>query len=269
MLQFELHGLPNQLWNIKYDSEGQAIFYSAFHPDCVLDVRSNGDLYIDKHEPGKASQLWMYEDHLLYNLSLERVVDVPSSCKTVCQLKTFEPHGGDNQLFDIEETNTTTKHCGKKHTEMPYTLLVVRFDEYKDLDLATVAQVKADSSWKSDIEEWGIASLADGRCDGSGYGFNISNHMEEYGHKVVVKYLEFKLLVVSVDEYKDRPLATVAQVKANPEWKSQIETWGIATLADGRCDGSGYGHIVLKQSDVENEGFTHKVVVINSCCDAL
>ena len=94
-------------------------------------------------------------------------------------------------LFDADFTQLTdTSNKGKKHTELPYTLLVVQFDEYKDLDLATVAQVKADSSWKSDIEEWGIASLADGKCDGSGYGFNISNHMEEYGHKVVVKYTD-------------------------------------------------------------------------------
>ena len=142
--------------------------------------------------------------------------------------------------------------------------LVVPADKYKDLPLATVAMVQADPSWKSQINTWGIATLADGRCNGSGYGHKI-HQKKEYvvkggGHKVVVNG-SFKLLVVSVKEYKDLPLATVAMVQANSSWESQMKTWGIAALADGKCDGSGYGHKIhqLKQDDIGECG--HKVVV--------
>ena len=143
-------------------------------------------------------------------------------------------------------------------------LLVVYKDKYKDLPLATVAMVEADPSWKSQIHTWGIATLADGRCNGSGYGHKIIQKKEHLfkggGHKVVVNG-SFKLMVVSAEENENLPLATVAIVQANSSWKSQIAIWGIAELADGRCDGSGYGHTIhqLKQDDIGECGT--KVVV--------
>jgi len=106
ILQFRFHGRPNQLWNIEYDqSDGlQSVFFSVLHPDCVLDVRGEGggaSLFLAKYQKGKVSQLWRYKNNILGNQAT--VLDVPKRSLEPCHLGTWKHHGGNNQIFYLEQ----------------------------------------------------------------------------------------------------------------------------------------------------------------------
>ena len=61
--------------------------------------------------------------------------------------------------------------------------------EYSGNELATVSDVKNDSSWKFQIGSWWIARLEDGTVKGKGYHYGITNEVgQTLGHKVVIIY---------------------------------------------------------------------------------
>ena len=68
-----------------------------------------------------------------------------------------------------------------------------------------------------------------------------------------------RLFVVPSNMYNNMELATVADVEKSEKWKEKMHTWTIARLADGKCDGSGYGNGIYRETP--NEDLGHKVVI--------
>ncbi len=66
-------------------------------------------------------------------------------------------------------------------------LLVVAQHLYPEYPLATVAQVRENSSWKAQMGAWTIATLANGKCDGASYGLRVFDEATDFGlgHKVI------------------------------------------------------------------------------------
>jgi len=91
-----------------------------------------------------------------------------------------------------EEVEEELENDGNTHEmDREFQLLVVPFGKNVEMELATVAHVTKNGSWKLQIEQWAIASLADGKCDGKGYGHKIfKDKFKQYGHKVVVEYVK-------------------------------------------------------------------------------
>ena len=60
-----------------------------------------------------------------------------------------------------------------------------------DLPLATVSNVLEDEKWKNKIGDWDIVKLADGWCDGKGYGFKVrKGNRDGLEQKMVVEPTE-------------------------------------------------------------------------------
>jgi len=92
---------------------------------------------------------------------------------------------------------------------------------------------------------------------------NFSEENENFSSEENENF-SYRLWVVAQHLYPEYPLATVLQVRENSSWKGQVRAgqmrWTIATLADGYCNGEGYGLNVFEEAP--NFGLGHKVISI-------
>lgn len=75
---------------------------------------------------------------------------------------------------------------------------------------------------------------------------NKLNTVQEKRRENVTSETEENLLVVKIDEFKERSLATINDVERNESWKEQMQEWTYALLEDGVCAGSGRNFRIKK-----------------------
>merc|ERR1712226_1071158 len=91
-------------------------------------------------------------------------------------------------------------HCvfrNQKETEnmfySEFELAIVEQGEYGlGLGFASVTQLRRDETWMDQIPNNATATLSDGKCQGSDFGFRITQEAPDYGksHKVLVRYFD-------------------------------------------------------------------------------
>ena len=67
------------------------------------------------------------------------------------------------------------------------------------------------------------------------------------------------LLVVKINQFNERPLARVQDLKRNETWKDQMQDWTYAMLEDGVCAGAGRD-FKIKESVVNSAMYDWKVI---------